>query len=472
MKTTMKKRYLPLCIGLCTAATMATAAPKLPTPQVNNTVELLGEDTLELNALSKPMLQHWPKPAHNNLLTVPLRPQVLRSQEQSKPDLIKRNKGEEQLSAIEQYLAEAKVPDFNNMPTPQSDGNDNPNQASFVPLETAQANFLTKDNDQDWYFVQAPDAGKLTFFLQVPNNADLNYNLNIFRLDNGSLVEQQFSSYPAQLGEQIAVEANAGDIYFFVVSTVQGFSTTEPYAFIATHNTDYDAVEPDDNIWQANQESATRIINNSLDNTFDADVYQVSFADDTTFGIYYKPHADLPSQVDVLDSSGMPVAVVTDRNIYNFPAGTYFLRVKQTADAALTPAQRTYKLHTYMPGNLKAITNYSLSGSTFEGIYKVEDHCIRLSADVYDVHNTPVPFANIPYQVYQQGWDGGWPNRIKSGTATADENGKLSHRIGLSWTMSTNYDIDSIYLLDPSFATPVPLMSDIFIHYWTSRYGC
>lgn len=463
----MKKRYLLLFAGLYTA-TMATAAPNTPSVEVyEQNIELLAEDMLlnKVNESSRQLLQiNSTKSILSPLLDIPAN-----HRDEFVPKLpAQADIGHDLISD----LIDAKTPSLSSMPSILSDGNDTPNEAQFVSLGSAQANHLSKENDQDWYFVQAPAAGKLTFYLQVPNNADLDYNLNIFRLDNGALVEQQFSSYPAQIGEQIAVEATEQAIYLFAVNTVKGFSTTEPYAFIVTHNTEYDTDEPDDNIWQATGETGTRIINNTLDHTFDADVYGVNFSESTIFGIYFKPHADLPSQVEVLNNAGIPIAIVTDRNIYNFPAGTYFLRVKQTADATLTPAQRTYKLHTYLPGNLKSITNYSLAPEQFAGLYKVEQHCIRLSTHIYDINNTPVPYANIPYQVYLRGWDSGWSNRLLTGTITADENGKLYKAIRLSWTMSTSYDIDNFFLLDPSFPTDVPLMGTPFIHYWTGSYGC
>lgn len=351
-----------------------------------------------------------------------------------------------------------------------SDDFDTPNQAGLIDVEGVYKNYITKDGDQDWYYVQTPSDGKMTFFLQVPQADELDYHMTVFKLDNGQLVSPQGSAYPARNNEQVSVLASTGDIYFFAIYNAQGFSDTLSYDFLVTHSTQYDSDEADDNINTSLAESQTRIINRTLDNNFDADLFRIYATNPFSWGVYLKPDPALPAIAELLNEQGVPLAIVNGHAEYDLPAGTYYIRVRQNSFVDIPYAQRGYKLHTYMPDTMQSIDSYSLSDVFFEDtIYLVDNHCVKLRANIKDVFGTPIPFGGLYYSVKQRG-----NNRFVSGTAQADENGRISKNFLLGYTISLEYDADNIWLYSAyNGVDPLkPLLATTFIHFWTGTYSC
>lgn len=210
--------------------------------------------------------------------------------------------------------------------------NTDPNSAIYMGLNTSFENTISAEGEQSWYYVYSPNAGKLTFNLQAVNNANVDYDLHVFNLNlsTGMLEDEQVSAFGPLVNEQLSTLVSADSYYFICVNSYQGFDTTRPYKLTALYSSTSDAAEADDHPSQAEEYSGNFVVDQTLDNAYDADwmKFTVSQANKFTFSFNNVPSSSA-YQVGIYDGNLNRLATISKNSTvtYSLGAGVYYLRV-------------------------------------------------------------------------------------------------------------------------------------------------
>ncbi|WP_051217473.1 carboxypeptidase-like regulatory domain-containing protein [Paenibacillus assamensis] len=231
-------------------------------------------------------------------------------------------------------------------PTPSAIHN-NPNTAIPVVTSVVYSDTIAEANGQRWYTFQTTNPGKLTVYLQTVQNASIDYNLHLFRLDTTTynLVEQEISSYGPNTNELLSRIAPAG-IYYVAVNAQAGFDAVNPYLFTIQESPVYDSAEPDDNIWKAKPLTNGIHVNQTIDNLFDEDWIKLTVTAQKSFRLKFNntaPNTNYQAQIfnQNLQSIGTINQNTNQDLIANFAAGTYYVRVQSLSGFDAT---KTYNL--------------------------------------------------------------------------------------------------------------------------------
>ncbi|WP_051287414.1 Ig-like domain-containing protein [Paenibacillus taiwanensis] len=217
-------------------------------------------------------------------------------------------------------------------PTTPAALNDNPNTAIPVVTAAVYSDLISEANGQRWYTFQTTTPGKVTVYLQTVQNAAVDYNLHLFRLDTTtySLVEQETSSYGPQTNEQISRIAPAG-IYYVAVNAQTGFDATNPYLFTIQESPVYDSAEPDDNVWRAKPlTDSFNLQQQTIDNVFDEDWVKLTVTAAKSFRINFTNSAPNTNyQVQLFNQNLQSLGTINQNSdvLGSFAQGTYYVRV-------------------------------------------------------------------------------------------------------------------------------------------------
>ena len=115
--------------------------------------------------------------------------------------------------------------------TPRSSGaGDSPNTAPHFPVNSGYfPGVLSATGNQNWFYTVASQNGQMTVHLDVPNDANIDYNLHVYRYNSGNLYAFKSSTLSPAVGEHISFNANNGEIFFILVHSYRGGSLTVPY---------------------------------------------------------------------------------------------------------------------------------------------------------------------------------------------------------------------------------------------------
>lgn len=246
--------------------------------------------------------------------------------------------------------------------------NNSPDTATFMNLNTMISDTIAAAGEQDWYLTYAPDAGKLTAFLQTVNNASIDYDLHVFKYNEttGTLENELVSAYGPTHYEQLSTLASAGGYYFICVNSYQGSDAVNPYTLALPYATAYDSIEPDDNPWQAVAKSGGYTASQTLDNGFDEDwtKFTVSKTDHYTFS--FTAPAAHNYQVQIYNSSLGLVYTLNKNNqsLLKMSPGTYYFKVA-TTDTVDPSAAYQLSLRYMVPPASITITDIETDGGVY-----------------------------------------------------------------------------------------------------------
>ncbi|MGW9124416.1 Ig-like domain-containing protein [Paenibacillus chitinolyticus] len=365
--------------------------------------------------------------------------------------------------------------------------NNNPNNAIQVVTGAVYADKITEEGGQRWYVFQTNAPGKLTAYLQTIPSASIDYDLHLFRYDpaTSSLVEQETSSYGPQSNEQISRIAPAG-IYFLAVSAYTGFDANTSYYFTVVESPSYDAAEPDDNIWHAQEKTDSFTVSGqTIDNSLDADWIKYTVTAAKSFHIKLANSAPGTTYQLQIFNQNLGSLGTVDQN--------------KDVDASLTPG--TYYLRVVSLNSYNASVPYSLTFSEYKAPASVEIVSIKSEPNVdagqridygegnkWRIQNymtvtglakdaSGAPAFNAPITVYIQTK---LNNKIYSGTGTTSSNGTFSVAINgiqpaigqnlFYGYVSTHY-YDIIPLLVYSGGTQLNANDNSLYHYAYSIYN-
>ncbi|MGE6226271.1 Ig-like domain-containing protein [Paenibacillus chitinolyticus] len=334
--------------------------------------------------------------------------------------------------------------------------NNNPNNAIQVVTGAVYADKITEEGGQRWYVFQTNNPGKLTAYLQTIPSASIDYDLHLFRYDpaTSSLVEQETSSYGPQSNEQISRIAPAG-IYFLAVSAYTGFDANTSYYFTVVESPSYDAAEPDDNIWHAQQKTDSFTVSGrTIDNSLDVDWIKYTVTAAKSFHIKLANSAPGTTYQLQIFNQNLGSLGTVDQN--------------KDVDASLTPG--TYYLRVVSLNSFNATVPYSLTFSEYKAPASVEIVSIKSEpnidsgerinygrGDKWRIQNymtvtgiardaSGAPAYNASVSVFIEALRN---NQLYSGTAVTDSNGRFtltingiqaaSGRYAYSGYVSTHY---------------------------------
>ncbi|MDK8179967.1 Ig-like domain-containing protein [Paenibacillus sp. UMB4589-SE434] len=217
-------------------------------------------------------------------------------------------------------------------PTAPAAINNNPNSAIPVVTSVVYSDKISEANGERWYTFQTTTPGKVTVYLQTVQNAAVDYNLHLFRLDTTTynLVEQEISSYGPQTNEQISRIAPAG-IYYVAVNAQAGFDAANPYLFTIQESPVYDSAEPDDNVWRAKPlTDSINLLQQTLDNLYDEDWVKLTVTAAKSFRINFTNSAPNTNyQVQLFNQNLQSLGTINQNTdvLGSFAQGTYYIRV-------------------------------------------------------------------------------------------------------------------------------------------------
>ncbi|MGP1598628.1 hypothetical protein [Peptoanaerobacter stomatis] len=152
-----------------------------------------------------------------------------------------------------------------------SEENQNTRIINFGEVITSN---ITTAGQLQVYLLEQTQKGKITVYMDVPNDAGINYDLYLYRY-NSQTDQLEFvdgSGNPAANYEQLSSICEPG-VYVVGVMLKDLTTNPAPCAFIATNSTKYSQYEPNDKINQAKEYEMETLLKDSIDNPFDEDYY-------------------------------------------------------------------------------------------------------------------------------------------------------------------------------------------------------
>ncbi|EJU21087.1 hypothetical protein HMPREF1143_0060 [Peptoanaerobacter stomatis] len=152
-----------------------------------------------------------------------------------------------------------------------SEENQNTKIINFGEVITSN---ITTAGQLQVYLLEQTQKGKITVYMDVPNDAGINYDLYLYRY-NSQTDQLEFvdgSGNPAANYEQLSSICEPG-VYVVGVMLKDLTTNPAPCAFIATNSTKYSQYEPNDKINQAKEYEMETLLKDSIDNPFDEDYY-------------------------------------------------------------------------------------------------------------------------------------------------------------------------------------------------------
>jgi hypothetical protein len=109
-----------------------------------------------------------------------------------------------------------------------SSNNTTPNTALTMPPNSNYTDTLDYSGHQSWFYTSVSQNGQFTMHLTVPPTTAVDYDLYVYKYNasTGSLSSFKASERNAGADEHISFMATAGDIYFTLVVSYTGSSTT------------------------------------------------------------------------------------------------------------------------------------------------------------------------------------------------------------------------------------------------------
>jgi hypothetical protein len=285
--------------------------------------------------------------------------------------------------------------------------NHTPGTAIYLDTNTVYSDTITAEGQENWYYVYVPEAGKLTLFLQTPQDPNIDYDLALFHLNESTMMLENGvgSQYGPGMFEQVSQVVQPG-YYFFRINSYQGFDAENPYYFIAQFSNTNDSAEPDDNIWQAKPYVQSINVNQTLDNVYDQDWFLYTANDDTLVSLNFDASgATNDVTLDIFDTSFNGIGTLMEKpskQMFRLPKGTYYMRVSSPSGAV-----DSYTMN--LDGSLKGTWVNEVSS-----IYKhVPNYLLyTTTANELKVNGKTVPFKWE--RKYYFSWGGGYSQRTQS----------------------------------------------------------
>lgn len=239
-----------------------------------------------------------------------------------------------------------------NLAKARAAGNDNPNGAYTIALETLYTDSISAVNEQRWYNFQITAKKKLTAYMSSVAVATIDNDLMLYKLDtstyNLNLVSK--SQNKAGMYELLSYIAEPG-IYYICVAAY-ACSSPNNFNIMARISDTWDAEEADDSMALAKEQVVNKIVKRTLDNSIDQDctIWLVEKTGNYRLEFFGVP-ANCNYQLQILNANQDVMTTInknTSTNFKNVAAGGYFVRV-MAPDGVVVPTAQYSVLFLRLP---------------------------------------------------------------------------------------------------------------------------
>lgn len=368
-----KMKTLPISMALALSAAFTVGATPLKAPQLipagmNHAVANLDIQESDSSAYLESIEGMWNQPSHIHSSTV-----------------------QSHLNAAKQPQYEtSRVIAQSNTPPPVYN----------IALGSFYNHGVSPSNPENWYLFSDTTGGKVTSRLSnlvQPENFDIYLYSKLPTESNYALVAYSLSGGSAN--EQASTVDVAKD--YLLIVRASGSVTTGTFTVGNFATIGFDANEPDDNFWQATEQSTLGKKVGNLDSGFDKDVYKFTLTQEDKIN-FLLVGADY--QAELFYANGVSAAVVPNRIMAraNLQPGDYYWTIS-------SPSETGSPNTSYAHYAFKDIHHITLDIETDEqsGLSEIEDygrgdhHNIHrtgtASGVATDINGNPVEGANIKF---------------------------------------------------------------------------
>lgn len=224
-------------------------------------------------------------------------------------------------------------------------------------------NQISTAGELQTYLLEQTQPGKITIYMDVPQDAGINYDLYLYRYkkDTGDLEFVDGSINAAGRYELVSVICEPGT-YAIGIMLKDLTAAPKEYAFIAAHSSNYSANEPNDKLNQAKEYPLGTVLKDSMDNPFDEDYYWVKVEEEADYQVILK---NIPENaqyhVSLFDTSYNLVAgnsLTSEKTNFNagkLAAGIYIIHI--AAEQGYSDTQEyEFQLYKKMTGSQFLLT--------------------------------------------------------------------------------------------------------------------
>lgn len=191
------------------------------------------------------------------------------------------------------------------------------NQATpVINFEQVVQDRITTPGSLQVYLLENSSPGKITVYMNVPEDSGINYDLYLYRYNEqtGGFDFVDGSVNPSGSFEQIAAICDQG-VYVVGVELKNLTTQVQDYAFKAVYSETYSSNEPNDKISQSKEYKIGTVLKDSIDNEFDKDYYITQVTTGSTYEVI----------LDKIPDNAKYHVVVYDSDL-NFVGGNYITK--------------------------------------------------------------------------------------------------------------------------------------------------
>lgn len=183
----------------------------------------------------------------------------------------------------------------------------------IISFDQVYSGTISDVNDIDLYVINQSYGGKITAYMQVPQNSGIDYNISLFKQDEstGDLKFVAGCDYPEMSNEIFSYISDSG-VYIVAIGLKKLETSPEPYQFILMNSLSYSSNEPNDNLYQIKEYKFGEEYKDTIDNPLDEDYYHFTIPENGKYKLNINnPSANVNLRAVVQDSN---LAVKSDTN--------------------------------------------------------------------------------------------------------------------------------------------------------------